>query len=192
LPSGKNIYEMTNSQSLNQLARSISDKCLFEHSGTAGVGENIYYNTARLSQVDAIKAAIKLWVAELPSAGLNTDMILRIDGFENIGHYTAIIWASTIFVGCGVTYCPGKYTIVFCNYRPQGNIIDSLIYQPGPGCTADSQCTTYPNSTCNVSTRMCKTTAAEAVSPVAIDANGKPLPNIGEQKFAIPPAAKGN
>lgn len=37
------------------------------------------------------------------------------------GHYTQIVWSTTLEVGCGMTVCPDKGQIWVCNYNPPGN-----------------------------------------------------------------------
>ncbi|XP_075539756.1 uncharacterized protein LOC142574593 [Dermacentor variabilis] len=75
-----------------------------------------------------------------------------------IGHFTQIIWAKTLYVGCGYVYYRvdgalyphmKQYT---CNYGPSGNYMGQPIYQEGPTCSA------CPNSTrCNQATGLCIT-----------------------------------
>lgn len=52
------------------------------------------------------------------------------------GHYTQVVWAATVYVGCGVTKCSG-YWLGTCNYVGPGNYRGSPPYKTGNPC---SQC----------------------------------------------------
>ena len=61
-----------------------------------------------------------------------------------------MVWADTNEVGCGMThYKEDRWykTLLTCNYSPQGNFINSPMYQRGEPCSAcpgscvDSLCT---------------------------------------------------
>jgi hypothetical protein len=60
-----------------------------------------------------------------PYGNDNPDMT----NFENWGHYSQIVWASTTSVGCATQYCPGGLAntgsgvspyFTVCNYSPPG------------------------------------------------------------------------
>ena len=46
---------------------------------------------------------------------------------QSCGHYTQVVWANTLSVGCGVAVCPTG-TIVVCNYAPPGNYVGEKPY----------------------------------------------------------------
>uniref|UniRef100_A0A915EP88 SCP domain-containing protein n=1 Tax=Ditylenchus dipsaci TaxID=166011 RepID=A0A915EP88_9BILA len=53
------------------------------------------------------------------------------------------------------TWCPGKFTLVVCNYFPAGNYIGSSVYEKGSACSRDSECTTYSSSACDTISGLC-------------------------------------
>lgn len=44
------------------------------------------------------------------------------------GHYTQIVWADTLAVGCGMSVCENKGQIWVCNYHPAGNVAGQRPY----------------------------------------------------------------
>ncbi|XP_074640248.1 cysteine-rich venom protein VAR8-like [Tubulanus polymorphus] len=64
--------------------------------------------------------AIKSWYDEKEEENFN----FEDGGNEGTGHYTQIMWADSMLVGCGMIYCeigknPGEYFV--CNYARSGN-----------------------------------------------------------------------
>ena len=46
-----------------------------------------------------------------------------------VGHYTQMIWQNSSEVGCGEASAEGNNLLV-CDYSPQGNINDAIVYAP--------------------------------------------------------------
>lgn len=81
------------------------------------VGENIYGATA----VASAQGAVDLWSAESQYYDYASN---TCQSGRTCGHYTQIVWANSIRLGCGVSTCPGlayRNSIV-CDYGPGGNI----------------------------------------------------------------------
>ena len=78
------------------------------------VGENIYGSSGGASGVDAVA----LWSAEVAYYDYDTNSCTGV-----CGHYTQIVWAASIEVGCGLATCAGLTygSTVVCNYGPGGN-----------------------------------------------------------------------
>ena len=56
------------------------------------------------------------------------------------GHYTAMAWADTRYIGCGASICPYGNTgidvlITMCEYYPAGNVNNNPPYTSGTPCT---------------------------------------------------------
>merc|ERR1719278_1831679 len=78
-------------------------------------------------------------------------VLYRLGFRMKTGHYSAMVWAHTNKVGCGVTtYNHGGRIgrLYVCNYGPAGNIPGAAMYQIGNSCTRCpkySQCSySYP------------------------------------------------
>ena len=44
------------------------------------------------------------------------------------GHYTQVVWRSTVEIGCGRAVCQDNSQVWVCNYNPAGNIIGQRPY----------------------------------------------------------------
>ncbi|MCI5224143.1 MAG: SCP-like extracellular, partial [Candidatus Electrothrix sp. AR4] len=44
------------------------------------------------------------------------------------GHYTQVVWKTTMEVGCGMATCNDKSQIWVCQYTPQGNMVGEKPY----------------------------------------------------------------
>ncbi len=80
------------------------------------VGENIYGSSGGATGV----AAAGLWIAEKPDYDYATNTCAQ---GKVCGHYTQVVWAASVRLGCGIYTCPGvQYgSAVVCNYSPGGN-----------------------------------------------------------------------
>lgn len=79
------------------------------------VGENIYGSSGKATA----QAAVHVWAAEAQNYNYarNTCKVV-------CGHYTQIVWRTTLKVGCALHVCPGLKTghSIVCNYGPGGNL----------------------------------------------------------------------
>ena len=48
--------------------------------------------------------------------------------WEDVGHYTQIIWNNTVSVGCGGATGSDGYFRFVCRYSPAGNVIGQKVY----------------------------------------------------------------
>ena len=109
-------------------------KCVWEHSGPMGhdglkyaYGENLYVTSSVDDANPRIEDATNGWAREFQdyyhSDGSNRGMV---------GHYTAMIWATSVRVGCAVAICDSMEYISFagtqvvCQYSGPGNWVGQL------------------------------------------------------------------
>lgn len=131
---------------LAKVAQAYADACVYEHNVdrqsqyvAAGgeniyIGENIAYNatTAALSSLEVYAAAqTNLWWDEHELWHYQAYQSGTING---AGHFTQMIWANTIEVGCGIASCPNMnlgFNTVFgvCNYGLGGNYTNKKPYE---------------------------------------------------------------
>jgi pathogenesis-related protein 1 len=114
-----------------QTAQAYANQCIWQHSGTPGLGENLY---AAAPWAAAQTAAATSW------AGESTDYNYAANtcaGGQQCGHYTQMVWRSSSQLGCGIRDCSTgspfgsqypNWTIVVCNYSPPGNYIGQRPY----------------------------------------------------------------
>ncbi|KAG2491312.1 hypothetical protein HYH03_010318 [Edaphochlamys debaryana] len=109
---------MTWSSSLQRSAQAwgenLQSRCAWEHSGTSGVGENLY---AHSSTEGTMTQAAEVWYNEIFLFDYNNG------GFSGAtGHATQMLWVASTQLGCAKvtsSRCQWK-TIIVCHYSPAG------------------------------------------------------------------------
>jgi len=122
---------------LAAVAQAYAESCVWAHNasrttqyealgGSGYVGENIamgtigFYSVADLAQLWADEKAD--WTYAAVTSG----------NLSGVGHYTQMIWAGTLAVGCGAAACGGN-TFLVCDYAPGGNYLGQPPYVAGAG-----------------------------------------------------------
>jgi pathogenesis-related protein 1 len=79
------------------------------------VGENVYGSGGNATPGDAVG----LWASEKANYDYDSNTCSGI-----CGHYTQIVWADSVKLGCGIHDCPGLSfgSTIVCNYAPGGNV----------------------------------------------------------------------
>jgi len=94
----------------------------FQHSdrnARRGTGENLWMGTHGYFSYDAM---IRGWASERSDfmPGI-FPAVSRSGNWENVGHYTQMVWPTTTHVGCAVA-SNGRVDYLVCRYSPAGNI----------------------------------------------------------------------
>ncbi|KAL4588593.1 hypothetical protein LXL04_001485 [Taraxacum kok-saghyz] len=91
--------------------------CALIHSHTPKYGENIAWGTGAFTGLDAVK----LWADEKGDYNYNSN---TCRWGKMCGHYTQMVWKSSVRIGCARIKCTTKDAyFVTCNYDPPGNYI---------------------------------------------------------------------
>ncbi|CAJ0573985.1 unnamed protein product, partial [Mesorhabditis spiculigera] len=141
-----NMRTMVWNNTIAKISSAYASKCPgLKHSGTAGLGENIYIIWG--GKVDGLGAAASnMWADEFKTNGPKGYVFSSATG-----HATQMAWANTTAVGCGYNYCSAdKSYFVVCNYWPQGNYVGQKAYDQGTTC---SKCPT--KTKCVKATGLC-------------------------------------
>lgn len=98
--------------------------CDLQHRPSRGAdaqkyGENLYWSSGMRSTPDDV---VGDWVAERKHYDIKTDRCRGV-----CGHYTQVVWRSSVRVGCGVATC-GEAEVWVCNYDPPGNFLGQRPY----------------------------------------------------------------
>lgn len=103
-------------------AQAWADQCNFSHSA-AGYGQNLYASAGGGPPTPT--SVLTSWVSEVSNYDYSANTCSG-----TCGHYTQVVWRSSVLVGCGIKSCstntpfgekfPNWY-IVVCNYSPAGN-----------------------------------------------------------------------
>jgi hypothetical protein len=121
-------------------AREYAGECVFQHSSNRiNTGENLYASTAPDADIDD---AVEAWAGEESFYTFDTNECLP---GEQCGHYTQVVWHSTLTVGCAAAGCspllnrpdgtsllPSAVFIV-CQYGPAGNLLGAQPYETDGG-----------------------------------------------------------
>ena len=97
----------------------------FEHSrDRADEGENLWMGTAGHYSTDEmvggfVEEARHFKPGQFPK-------VSRTGSWQDVGHYTQLIWPETREVGCAVSRARAKEVLV-CRYFPAGNVIGEMI-----------------------------------------------------------------
>ncbi|EEF40270.1 pathogenesis-related protein 1B [Ricinus communis] len=84
-------------------------------------GENLAWSSGDLSGTDAVK----MWIDEKPYYDYNSNSCAS---GQICGHYTQVVWRSSVRLGCAKVSCNNGGTFIGCNYDPPGNYIGQRPY----------------------------------------------------------------
>jgi len=109
-----------------QQAQAYAERCSFEHSGTKGLGENIYASSNAVTPAKVVES----WVSEKQNYTYATNSCTKV-----CGHYTQVVWRDSTKLGCGHASCKtnspfgsGNWEFWVCNYQPPGNYVGQKPY----------------------------------------------------------------
>ncbi|XP_019170408.1 PREDICTED: basic form of pathogenesis-related protein 1-like [Ipomoea nil] len=94
-------------------ADSLTGDCALNHSD-GPYGENLAKAYPDLNAADAVK----LWVDEKDNYDYNSNSCVGGD----CGHYTQVVWRSSVRLGCGRARCNNGWWLISCSYDPAGNV----------------------------------------------------------------------
>ncbi len=63
---------------------------------------------------------VQAWTSEVAWYDYDSNTCSAPAG-QSCGHYTQIVWADSLRIGCGRALCDDGWEIVTCNYDPPGN-----------------------------------------------------------------------
>ncbi|CAF1331001.1 unnamed protein product [Rotaria sordida] len=104
-------------RSAQDYAQKLASTNQFSHSGTKGVGENLYKAWSSTTIKINGATAVTSWYNEIKDYNFNNG------GFSmKTGHFTQVVWRNTKKLGVGVAYADeGRTVYVVAQYSPPGN-----------------------------------------------------------------------
>lgn len=109
-------------------AQNYANTCNYNHNPAAPYGENLYAGAQSSGFPTGVEAAaIANWAGEHTNYNYATNTCPT----GVCGHYTQMVWRNSTAIGCGLRQCTTNspfpppftnWTIVVCNYNPEGNI----------------------------------------------------------------------
>jgi pathogenesis-related protein 1 len=111
------------------VAQAYSEQCIWGHSD-GEYGENLYASAGLPSTP---KDVVEGWVSEVEFYDYASN---ECQPDEMCGHYTQVVWADSLRVGCGFTACTtgspfsgfSEWQNWVCNYDPPGNWVGEKPY----------------------------------------------------------------
>nr|DAD38891.1 TPA_asm: hypothetical protein HUJ06_013213 [Nelumbo nucifera] len=94
--------------------------CAMKHSN-GPYGENLAAAMPSLSGTNAVK----MWVNEKQFYDYNSNSCAA---GKVCGHYTQVVWRSSVRLGCAKVHCNNGWDFVICNYAPRGNYVGQRPY----------------------------------------------------------------
>ena len=135
IPAANNMRNISWSNDLENSASNWAGKCTWQHSGTKGLGENLYATSKRVPDPSKYNAmdAVNSWGNEEQYYNYNDN---KCEPGQVCGHYTQMVWANSDSLGCHVQDCPSISglpwpnggTLVVCQYSPPGNYVGQKPY----------------------------------------------------------------
>ncbi len=102
-------------------AEYLAEHGLFEHEPNSPYGENLYMV---YGSIPTLVEAIEDWYEEKKNFKLGADWCKN---FQEVGHYTQLVWKDTTKIGCGMAKYKGKNAyVIVCKFYPPGNICNEL------------------------------------------------------------------
>lgn len=116
-PPACNMFKMYWDNELAYVAQKWADNCQYEHDEDSkrsiplkySVGQNIAAGFSNW------KTAVYAWHSE------GQHYKYGVKEMENAGHYTQVVWSTSLLIGCGASRCAVLGTLYVCNYAPAGN-----------------------------------------------------------------------
>jgi pathogenesis-related protein 1 len=114
-------------------AQAYANGCVYAHNAATPYGENLYVGAVSSGFPTNVEAAAATdWANEYVSYNYAANTCSGM-----CGHYTQMVWRSTLRVGCGIRQCTinspfpppfTNWTLVVCNYDPPGNVTGQRPY----------------------------------------------------------------
>jgi pathogenesis-related protein 1 len=98
-----------------------NNNCGLEHEAQSPYGENLAMGTKLTPQ-----AAVDMWAGEKSKYTWSATYTMA-DFNAGSGHYTQLVWRTSIQIGCGSATC-GNVVVISCRYSAPGNYIGKAVY----------------------------------------------------------------
>ncbi|KAL5007823.1 hypothetical protein ScPMuIL_016629 [Solemya velum] len=168
-PTATNMMKMSWDDEVAHIAQVWAETCQFEHDksraipGRFSVGQNLAKGQRTWEQ------AMSDWHSEIKDFEYGTRS-------NRVGHFTQMVWASSIKIGCGYAEC-GTDRMFVCNYGPAGNVNGQQPFEKGKSCEAcPGRCT---DNLCDCGRKVCLNGGTMNLETCECKC---------EKKFHVPPA----
>merc|ERR1711860_24734 len=153
-PTASNMEKMEWDSSLETIAQSYADTCVWQHNSQRStgmsyyVGENLYLTTGGFSASGVVNS----WNSEKSYYDYSTQGCSKV-----CGHYTQVVWSNSNKLGCGIKRCSqvtglsgwSNVLLAVCNYGKGGNYRGVSPYLSGTQCSNCPSGTSCDNGLCS-------------------------------------------
>ena len=171
-PMAKDMTKLVWDSALASEAQVWANKCIFQHDNKISVGENIYAIASSRDDIDPIDGILR-GLENFYEEHLDYNFSKgKCSTVGSCGHYTQMVWAQTLSVGCGHAECSDifpprlPYQMFYvCRYSPAGNWFGEKPYLETSDLSAVASI--CPNGyTSNVETGLCEIEVSTTTSPL--------------------------
>lgn len=108
-------------------AQYLSSLPFLEHDDSLDIqGENLWRGSRNAYTPEDM---VQLWIDEKAAFHNGVFPDVSTSGqWEDVGHYTQVVWRTTALVGCALTVAGGEDEVLVCRYMEGGNILDEKTY----------------------------------------------------------------
>jgi hypothetical protein len=169
-----NMRKLKWDESLAIEASELVNTCVFAHdTENYAYGQNLMYG-GRTITTGVVDSWMDAWVKDEISPSDRVG-----NGFMDLDHASAVLWANSYLVGCASKMCPNGY-LTACNYFTPGNWAGEKVYQPGPACSACPAQAPY----CDASGKLC--VAEQPLNPTNPTPAPVPAPTPAPTNSPVP------
>ncbi|KAK6040911.1 SCP-like protein [Cooperia oncophora] len=151
LPSAKNMYKLQWTAPLNSKHRTIF--LLVQHPWDhlvvcRRIFKRDYNGITSSTDVAALVAqTLSTWWGKVRQYGSTDPENRYVD--SNLYTFANMVHSKMTAIGCTYNVCGGTKLTITCLYDKIGYYTNGVMWENGTVCTSDSDCTTYPGSTCS-------------------------------------------
>ncbi|WP_438038673.1 CAP domain-containing protein [Sorangium sp. So ce128] len=128
-PAEQPLPPLSWSSELAAVAQAHVAKCVFRHSAN-GYGENLFATSSGASPTP--EDVVGSWISE----AVSYDLASNACSGATCGHYTQVVWADSLRLGCGIASCAdgspfeggSAWQFWVCTYDPPGNFVGQRPY----------------------------------------------------------------
>jgi hypothetical protein len=197
-PMATDMTELIWDDALAASSATYASECKFAHPGGT-FGENLYAAASTIDNIDNIAklvSGVQNWFDEYKFYTYGTiGGTEDCDDGKQCGHYTQVVWANTLSVGCGYSECSKKifgpaweYEIILvCRYSPAGNFQTQHPYTKTTSATdVASSCPSGYSK--DATSGLCKVTANQSSENPSAKPSKQPSANPSSKPSKQPSA----
>ncbi|EYC38515.1 hypothetical protein Y032_0713g1756, partial [Ancylostoma ceylanicum] len=152
----KDMFKLEWDCDLENKAERIAEKCPKDVPGNSAQNIGTFPGAGSdLNWINAVSAIVP-WVFHVQWYGVTNSQNKLTD--TRLSNFANMVHSKSTKVGCGYKQCGELFTLI-CVYDKIGNKLGTVMWESGPACTNNADCTTYKGSTCR--NKLCVSTPSK-------------------------------